>query len=120
VVGKLVIARPLCELVLAMPYRHRTHVQHVSLPPQALQLARERGATLWLVRFDNLGQCYALRLDQVEKIGWLRTSNGKPEWFVPLSKFASVGWQDWDYVDETIVLDEQPAVQLALFGEAQA
>ena len=116
VIAKLVFARPLNELVIAMPYRNRAHVQHVSLPPAALQYARTRGVKLWLVRFDVLGECYALDLNTIERVGWLWRSNGRPEWFVPLSKFASVGWQDWDYVEDTIVLDEPSPRQLALPG----
>jgi hypothetical protein len=117
VVGKLVIARPLGELVIAMPYRHRTHVQHVSLPPAALLLARQHGARLWVVRFDVLGECYALELNAVEHVGWLRTSNGKPEWFVPVRRFERVGWMDWDYVENFVLLDDEPgaARQLPLF-----
>jgi hypothetical protein len=70
------------------------------------------------VRFDNLGQCYALELCAVEKVGWLKVSDGRPEWFVPLSKFGRISWQDWDYVEHTMVLDEpSPVRQLELFGE---
>jgi hypothetical protein len=117
VICKLVVARPMNLLVLAMPYRKRTLVEHVSVPPSVLAYARARGAKLWVVRLDNAGECYALELDRVERVGWLRTSNGKPEWFVPVRRFERVGWMDWDYVEETIVLDEQPAErQLPLPG----
>ena len=118
VIAKLVFARPLQQFVLAMPYRNRQEVNHVSLPPSALRLAREKGAHLWVVRFDRSGECFALALADVEKVGWLWVSDGRPEWFAKLSAFQLIPWQSWDYVERTIVLDEQcPGRQLELFRE---
>ncbi len=107
-IGKLVVAEPLGELVLAMPYRHRQEVGHVSLPPSVLAYARDRGARLWLVRLDGQGECYALSLEDVEAIGWLQRSDGRPEWFVPLAEFQRIGWQDWAYAERTITVGEEP------------
>ena len=119
IIAKLVVASPLDEMVLAMPYRHRQTVNHVSLPPLVLRYAREHGAKLWVVRFDTEGLCYALPLADVEKAGWLRTSEGRPEWFVPLARFDPLPWQTWDYVERVAVLadeaDDRPE-QLALWG----
>ena len=107
VIGKLVQAQPLGEMVLAMPYRHRRTVQHVSLPPSALSLARSQGIRWWIVRHDLGGECYGLFLDEVERRGWLQRTEGRPEWFVPLSAFRPIAWQDWPYVHHTVQLDDE-------------
>ncbi|MCL5961821.1 MAG: hypothetical protein M1358_21320 [Chloroflexi bacterium] len=117
-IAKLVVAQPLAEVVLGMPYRHRQTVNHVSLPPIVLRYAREHGARLWVVRLDSEGVCYSLPLAEVERAGWLRASDGQPEWFVPLSRFRPIAWQDWDYVVDVVRLREpEPAAssQLALW-----
>ena len=114
VIAKLVVADPLGELVLAMPYRNRREVEHVSLPPSALAYAREHGAKLWLVRLDNKGECYALPLAEVERSGWLRPSDGSPEWFVPLDKFRKLPWQQWPYAERVITLDGNRAQRLTV------
>jgi len=127
-VAKLVVAEPLGEIVLAMPYRNRQEVEHVSLPPVALRYANERGARLWVVRLDGRGECYALPLSQATKpgVGWLKPSEAQPEWFVPLTSFSQIAWQDWPYVEEVVRLGEEqapgvptPPRQLAMFGAAQ-
>ncbi|MBI2304033.1 MAG: hypothetical protein HYU86_04730 [Chloroflexi bacterium] len=105
VLAKLVVARPLGEIVLAMPYRNRRRVDHVSLPPRVLQHARREGATWWIVRLDCEGLCYGLPLAQVEDVGWLATSEDEPEWFVPLTRFQSIPWQEWFYVSAEDYID---------------
>lgn len=119
IVAKLVLARPMNELVLAMPYRNRQRVDHVSVSPSVLRHARQEGATAWVVRLDSEVKCYALRLDDVEKSGWLKPSDGAPEWFVPLSRFTEISWQDWPFVERLVRIDLDPqpepaAVQLTL------
>ena len=119
IVAKLVEATPLGETVLAMPYRHRQTVNHVSLPPVVLRYAREHGARFWVVRLDGVGTCYSLPLSDVERKGWLKPSDGQPEWFVPLSRFRPVEWEDWPYTEPVVRLQqpEQPAArQLMLWG----
>ncbi len=117
-IAKLVEATPMNQIVLAMPYRHRQTVNHVSVPPVVLRYARESGARLWLVRLDSEGLCYALPLADVERAGWLKPSEGKPEWFVPLSRFTPMAWQGWEYVTQVVQLDAMPTAggpaQLAL------
>ena len=116
-VAKLVEASPVGEPVLAMPYRHRQTVNHVSLPPLVLRYARERGARLWVVRFDTEGLCYALPLPEVEQRGWLKPSDGQLEWFIPLSRFRPIGWQDWPYAEAVVRLQQPETVarQLSLW-----
>ncbi|MBI2952885.1 MAG: hypothetical protein HYY30_01115 [Chloroflexi bacterium] len=109
IIAKLVLASPLGETVLAMPYRHRQTVAHASIPPSILSYARQHGARLWLVRLDADGRCYALPLADVERVGWLRPSDGCPEWFVPLARFTAVRWEEWDYVTDVVRLDAEPA-----------
>ncbi len=108
VIAKLVHATPLNELVLAMPYRHRQTVEHVSVPPSVLAHARQYGVRSWVVRFDTLGQCSALPLAEVERAGWLKPSDGRPEWFVPLSRFQPVPWQQWDFTEAEVTLEDAP------------
>jgi len=111
-IAKLVTALPLGETALAMPYRHRQTVNHVSIPPVVLRYARERGARRWLVRLDTEGVCYTLPLADVERLGWLKPSDGQPEWFVPLGRFRPIAWQDWEYVEAVVrLLPEQPAAR---------
>ena len=128
VLAKLVMAKPLGQLVLTTPYRNRQAVDVVSLPPVVLAYAREAGARMWVVRFDRgerAGECWALPLAQVEEVGWLKTG----EWFVPLEGFGAIPWQDWPFVEHVVTLgvtpDEPgtgpgdmpvPAEQLSLFG----
>ncbi len=123
-IAKLAFARPLGELVLAMPYRHRQTVGHVSVPPAVLAYARKAGCRWWVVRLDGEGRCLALPLAEVESAGWLRRHrDGHAEWFVELARFRPVGWQEWRYIERSVVLDDAeptlPAArQLALLGGA--
>ncbi len=120
-VAKLAIARPLGQLVLAQPYRHRRMVSVVSQHRAVLTYARRAGARLWVVRDDQAGRCWAVDLLTVEQIGWLRRHrDGHPEVFVPLAVFRAIPWTDWAFVTEPAIdLDElvdAPGVQLALPG----
>ena len=120
IIAKIVLASPLDKLVLAMPYKNRRSVGTVSVPPVVLKFARQQSCAFWVVRFDNDGECYSLPLQVVEKTGWLKTSEGEPEFFVPIEKFQRVGWQTWTFVTKTIQLrgDLPPeARQLGFFGE---
>ncbi|MBC7233108.1 MAG: hypothetical protein H5T68_07720 [Chloroflexi bacterium] len=110
VIAKLVWAEPLGELVLAMPYRNRQAVNVVSLPVDVLAYARRQGAQLWVVRMDKRGACYALPLRDVERCGWL----WQGEWFVALSRFERITWQDWPFVEQKLVFGDKPAKQLTL------
>lgn len=115
--GKLVKAKPLNEWVLAMPYRHRQTVGTVSIPPSVLQYVTDRGASRWIVRLDSLGQCYSYPLSEVEKGGWLKSSFGIAEYFVPLERFQPIPWQDWPYVENSVLLSPdsvQPQTKPAL------
>ena len=123
-VAKLVTAQPLGERVIAMPYRHRQAVGVVSMPIAALAHARRCGARRWVVRLDGEGRCLALPLPQVEACGWLKPSEGIPEWFVSLDAFEPIAWQDWPYVEPSIDVRVEavrlpttppPSPQLALF-----
>jgi hypothetical protein len=116
VIAKLVVARPLGCLVLAMPYRHRQTTEHVSIPPTVLAYARKSGAVWWIVRHDAEGRCSGLPLAEVEATGWLRPSEGRPEWFVPMTAFRPLAWQTWDYAEAVVRLDDEsdPAPQLRL------
>jgi len=107
-IGKLVVAHPLNERVFGTPYRNRQSVQCVSIPPFVLDYLRQLGVRSWVVRDDREGRCYILPLDQVKRIGWLRRSEGKPEWFVPLDKFEEIDWQDWPYVEKFVRLEDAP------------
>lgn len=107
VIGKLVVARPLGRFVFAMPYRNRRGVEHVSIPPAVLAYARAQGASDWIVRFDLRGECLALPLSEVEREGWLATSEGQPEWFVPLTRFQPISWQEWQYVEAAVTLGDE-------------
>ena len=101
------VARPLGELVLAYPYRNRPLRDPVSVPPEVLAHARQHGATRWLVRHDMSGECFALPLSEVERVGSYEFCDGRLEWAVPLSAFARVAWQHWDFVpaDETVQVE---------------
>lgn len=124
IIAKLVTAHPLGRLVLAMPYRNRQEVDHVSMPPAVLTYVRTHGATLWIVRLDGKGECYALSLAAVERAGWLQASEGKAEWFVPLDRFERIPWQDWAFLQHTVTIADDPrpgrppVMQLSLFGDA--
>lgn len=109
--AKLVIAQPLKRIAVAVPYRHRQEVDHPSLTPATLEVARRMGAEWWIVRFDLRGECFGLRLSEVEQIGWLKPSEGRPEWFVPLSRFERMAWQEWEYIpdENAIRIDSYPA-----------
>ncbi len=129
-IAKLVVVRPGGDLVLAMPYRHRQVVRHVSLPPAVLEFARLAGARRWIVRIDKEEACYVLPLTEVERRGWLkRHRDGWHEWFLPLDAFTRCAWTDWSFVgdDDHIELStkfeqqreqqrEQRAKQLSLFA----
>ena len=121
-IGKICISRPLGEVVFAMPYRHRPATNVVSLPPAVLDYALLCGATKWVVRYDLTGECYAFPLEQVEREGWRKTSDGGLELFLPLSKFESIPYQTWNFVEKSVVIQskrgevtpKEQAQQLAL------
>lgn len=94
-IAKLVLAQPLNEWVIAMPYRNRRGGKTVSLPLALLDYAKAHGVRLWVVRLDKLARCYALPLAQVEKAGWLQGG----EWYVSVDRFTEIPWQAWPYVD---------------------
>jgi len=104
-IGKLVRARPLRELVLAMPYRNRRTVTTVSIPPAVLRYAQAHGAKFWIVRFDEAGICYSLPLADVTRAGWLKPSDGMPEYFVSLENFERIPYQDWPFVERSVLID---------------
>ena len=104
VVCKLVKCMPLNEVVVAVPYRHRRTVNVVSLPPTVVDYAIESGARRWVVRLDMAGDCYSFPLKEVPVVGWRKPSEGIMEYFVPLSKFQRIGWQDWDFVERSVII----------------
>lgn len=121
VIAKLVQARPMNAVVLAMPYRNRQTVEHVSIPPQVLAHARAQGARWWVVRLDTEGMCFGLPITDVETAGWLKPSSGGAEWFVPLARFEPLPWQNWPFVEAVFCLGvesgpEPAGHQLSLFG----
>lgn len=118
-INKLVVARPVGELVLASVYRNRKAVTHVSVPPSVLVFARKNCCKRWIVRIeaDCRADCYSLDLSQVEKVAYLKRSEDRAEYFVPLARFKQTHWQAWNYVERTILLEdekEQDSKQLAL------
>ena len=118
-VGKIVTASPLGSVVFAVAYRKQNPTTTVSIRPDVLAHCRQAGAQSWVVRHDLSGRCFALPLGAVETSGWLKTSDGKPEWFVPLSAFDQFDPQKWDYVETVYRLEEQepePSPQLGLWG----
>lgn len=127
--GKIVTAHPLNEMVLAVPYRSRPIVHYVSVPPALLKHARQCGATSLVVRFDECGECFRLLLAEVDRVGWLHESDGRPEWFLPISAMAQTEWQQWPFVTDTVEIglddDEPPgagcpsARQLRLWPERE-
>ncbi len=86
--------------ILAMPYRNR-RFSTPSLPPSALQFARQHGAVDWVVRFDTEGRCYSLPLADVERVGERRADN---EIYVDLRHFKRCPWLDWPWVDRAVLL----------------
>ncbi len=121
--GKIVHAHPLDQVVLATPYGKRQAVEVVSLPPRVITHARNRGVKLWIVRRDTTGDCFALPLAEVERLGWMQGSHGIGERFVPLSSFRKIGWQDWAYTRNIVDLSDrgrEPSPwQLDLFGDGE-
>lgn len=98
VLAKVVTAQPTGEIVVAMPVKSRRFATP-SLPAEALQLARQAGATAWVVRFDHQRRCYRLPLDQAELVGRWRADG---ELHVPLNHFTPSPWLEWDYVTTKI------------------
>jgi hypothetical protein len=46
----------------------------------------------------------------VSSVGYLKRSEGRAEWFVPVQAFQPCGWQDWPFVEAQVILDLPPAV----------
>lgn len=98
VLAKVVRARPTGETVVAMPVKRRRFATP-SLPLEAIELARQSGASSWVVRFDAERRCYRLDLDRAVAIGEVR---GDGELHVPMGRFEPCTWLDWDYVNRTV------------------
>lgn len=119
-VGKVVRCFPLGLKVFAMAYRSQNTTTTVSIRPDVLAHCRQAGCRFWVVRHDLTGKCYGLPLAAVESSGWLKTSGGRPEWFVSLEKFVQIPWQRWPYIEKMIQLqdcEEPEAQQLFLFEQ---
>lgn len=98
ILAKVVQAWPAGEIVVAMPVKGRRFATP-SLPPKALALARQAGATSWIVRFDQERRCYRFPLDQVETVAHLDADG---ELAVPLTKFTRCAWLEWPFVERTV------------------
>ncbi len=118
VIGKLVTAQPLEEYILATPYKNRKTVGTVSIPTSVLKFALQQGAMQWVVRLDLEGTCYAIPLEYVRRIGWLKSSYGIAEFFIPLTEFKPIPWQDWPYVERTKLVEPGKPDQLSFAMEA--
>ena len=98
ILAKVVVARPAGEVVVAMPTKNRRFATP-SLPLEALELARQAGATAWVVRFDDRRQCYRLPLELAEQVGYVGHDG---ELYVPMAFFRRSEWVEWDYTEEAI------------------
>jgi len=98
VLAKVVVARPTGEVVIAMPTKNRQFAPP-SLPFMAIELARQAGATGWVVRFDDRHQCYRLPLELAEQVGYVGDDG---ELHVPMSFFRRCQWLEWDYVERAV------------------
>lgn len=100
VLAKVVRARPTGEVVIAMPVKRRRFATP-SLPVRAIELARQSGATAWVVRFDVERRCYRISLDAAEAVGQVGDDG---ELYVPMARFEPWQWLDWDYVERALTI----------------
>ncbi|WP_038040165.1 hypothetical protein [Thermorudis peleae] len=96
--AKVVRAWPTGEIVVAMPVKGR-HFSTPSLPPEALRLARQAGATAWIVRFDQERRCYRLPLDVAERVGQVGDDG---ELYVSMRWFERCPWLEWPFVERMV------------------
>lgn len=100
VLAKVVKAEPSGEIVVAMPTKNRRFATP-SLPLAALALARQAGATSWIVRFDQEGRCYRIALDVAEAVGQVGDDG---ELHVAMRWFERCPWLEWAYVERTVAV----------------
>ena len=98
ILAKVVVARPTGEVVVAMPTKNRQFAPP-SLPLEALELARQAGATGWVIRFDDRRQCYRLPLELAEQVGYVGHDG---ELYVPMAFFRRCQWLEWDFIGRVI------------------
>ncbi|HEX2988971.1 MAG TPA: hypothetical protein VHS06_12495 [Chloroflexota bacterium] len=101
-IGKLVLAKPLEEIVLAFPYRNRVSLDHVSAPVSVLKHAHHEGAKWWVVRLDREGICLGLPMVMIPKVGFRLDEGDSCEIAVELADFEPIDWQDWPYVERLV------------------
>ena len=100
VLAKVVRARPTGEVVIAMPVKRRRFATP-SLPVRAIELARQSGATAWVVRFDVERRCYRIPLDAAEAVGQVGDDG---ELYIPMARFERCEWLEWDYVKSAVTV----------------
>jgi hypothetical protein len=112
VVGKLTHFLGDNELILAVAWRnqHGTSTA-ISLPRAVLLDAKRQGAEWFYLRDDNKMHMYSIRIDDFLR-GRLHADG---EHYVLISQMQPVPWRPWVYAETEVYVDEQPAVQLALF-----
>jgi hypothetical protein len=94
------------ELVLAMPFGNRREVtEAVSIPMKGIEAARKHGARRWLLRFKSTGMGHTIDIDDAERLGFMRASEGRGELFVKLIHFQPCDWPEWRWVPQDSIID---------------
>lgn len=93
------------ELVLAIPYRNRQHLEgRISLPLAVLRYAQEHGARAIIVRFDAERQAFRLPLAEAFRLGRPGTLDGQGELWLRLADFEEAAWPDWPWASAEVRL----------------
>lgn len=97
--------------IVAVPYRYRRRLEgRVSLPLAVVEWAERWGAQKLIVRFDEEGACFALRLAEARRLGTVEAVDGQPELWLGLDSFEEIGWVSWPFITG-------PSVRLGLRPE---
>ncbi len=89
------------SLALGTPYRNR-HLATPSLPDAVLRYLTDSGVDQWVIRLDARRRAYALRLEDVRRVGELRADG---EWYVWLGRFKPLAdWPDWPYASAAVIV----------------
>lgn len=104
------------ESILAITHRRQVGTQTmISVPVAVVNYAETRGIRVLYYRNDRQGTMRCISLSDLKGKGYLRPSEGVPEYFIKIADMRPTLWREWKFVDDVVELSndrrDRPAGQ---------